>query len=300
MHQSQILALRRLKTFFLAAMMGSTLHAEVLMDDGFAPNVGNREGDGIAVGAELDNTDVQNGTSLKWQNEYNGALEMNGFFYGRDSGTGRFAVPSSSLTTANIYVPFVFSNIPKILTVKAEFKAADNKTQTGSNWTIGFWQTIDNANLSNVASGDVVSMRFFPSGTNEGKVQIRVYINGVLSSATAATTAAFAATDVIRLTLSYDMNTGETVATAYNVTQDKFMSTAKLTRPDVSDLNCAGFGMTGLLTSRTNPSTVDNFKVTADHKTAQLITDNRFQDGVTALHPDTGAAEGMLQYNAKS
>lgn len=289
-----------LLTAVLAVTIGQITHAEVLMNDGFSPDAGNRTGTGVTIGASLDNTAVQTGTALTWQNEYNGTLEMNGFVYGRDSGTGRFAIPDSTKTSANNYVPFVFSNIPKILTVSAEFKAAGNKSSTGSNWSIGFWQTIDNANLANIVSNDSVSLRFFPAGTNEGKVQIRVYINGTLSAATATTTAPFAATDVIRLTLSYDMNTGETVATAYNVTADKFMTSAKLTKPDVSDLNFAGFGMVGLPVNQTDPSTVDNFKVSADHKTSQLISDNRFQAGVSVMNPTGGAVEGPLQFTTKS
>lgn len=266
--------------------------------DRLSPTAGNRSG--VVVGQALDDTAVETGAGLVWQNEYNGTSEMNGFLYGQDAGTGRFAVPDGTKTSANNYMPFVFSNIPKVLTVSADFQAADNKAATGSNWTIGFWQTIDNANLSNIASNDAVTLRFFPAGSNEGKLQIRIYVNGVSSATTSSKSTSFAASDVIRLSLSYDMNTGETFATAYNVTTGTVMATLKSTKPDISDLNHVGFGMTGLLANQTNPGMVDNFLVSAEHKSGQMITDSAFQRGASVLEPTTGDVEGVFQHTTKN
>lgn len=291
------------------------LRADVIMSDGFGINAGNRAGDGVVVGRSLGGditanaTAVEVGTGLVWQNKYTlnaTTSAMNGFVYG----TGGCAVPDPAKTTANCYVPFVFAadgatDYPQILTASADFKAGDNKSSTSGVWCLGFWQAADNANLTNIVSGDYVKARFFPAGTNEGKVQLQINIDGVQSTSISPTVMTFGATDVIRLTVSYDMNTGEAVATAYDVTTATLMSTTKFTNASISDLKLVGFGMAGLLANRTIPSTVDNFNVSTGHKTSELITDRNFRAGFLTYEPclgvpKTNTVDGMLQYTAKA
>ncbi|MFA6173779.1 MAG: hypothetical protein WC701_08825 [Kiritimatiellales bacterium] len=278
---------------FIVSADHARITAETLLSDNFSFGCGVRTG--LVAGVKLDDTVIQQTGTNAWQNEYNTTGEMNEFFFG----AGEVLVPGSGKTSANNYVKYDFSGLTKIVTASAEFKAAGNKTQTGSTWLVGLWETIDKADLKSVVTNDNLTLWFYPAGANEGRIQLRTYSNSVLASSPVSPGSnTFAATDVIRLSLSYDMITGEGRAAAFNVTSNAVLTSVKFTRPGISNLCYAGFGITGMLANPSTSSSVDNFMVSADHKTSQLVTDNKCQAGIEVINPSR-AVDGFLQYTTK-
>lgn len=275
-----------------------------------------------------------NGTAapLTWQNRYTTACgtvtAMNGFVYSHNTlGDGNFIAPDPTKTSANNYVAFPFligdaTHFNKIITVSVEINTGlDSGSTTNSRWTLGFWETINKPDLAGIVSNDAVTLEFYPYELAHSVVtagglshpltlKIRGWVNGasfqkVVTGLSKPSPGQMIPPQKIRLTLSYDMNTGEIVATANDITdpigEPYFLMSATLIKPEMSDLNFVGFGMTGLVTGLSDPTTVDNFQISADHKTAELISDRTFKTGFSAYNPcldvqKTNTVDGILQY----
>jgi hypothetical protein len=219
-----------------ASAQNSCATAAILLNDDFSFGSGIRSG--IIAGTKLDDQVVQTGVGT-WQNEYGGTNEMNEFVFGTNG-----VVICTGKTSAHNYVPYDFTLFRTIIAASADFKmSAESKTAGNTLWVVGLWGTVDQPNLWSITNGDIMTARFWPAGSSEGRLQIRGRGNNLIESRS-ADGVKFSPTDTIRISVSYDKITGEWSATAYNLTSNAPMTSVKYIKPGIIDLHYAGFGIT--------------------------------------------------------
>lgn len=232
----------------MAVLWAAGLQAAIIASDDFS---------GGTAGNFIDNVAVQTGTGTWTTNYTAGGGGLNPLKYA----TGGYAVPGIPGGGSAVVSNNAFSSVTSILKVSADFSARNDSADAGS-WTMGFYETISKGYLVNETLDDFVAFRFILSGANQGKFAWRVYDEGVSqTTALAGTTTAFDATDVIRLSLSYDFTTGDITATASNVTANSLINTATLNYTTLSGFKYAGICFSGFSADTTDPTRVTNFVV---------------------------------------
>jgi len=294
--------------FFLISVLAFSVQAETYIQDNFNPlanpskNILSRGKNGDVISTtKVRYGDLETGHS--WQNTYQSSQYMSDFIYNFDgenwTATPQYK-PAASLS-ANNYVKN-FSNYAvkrKILTTSADFIVGDDVTRGTDQvrWVLGFWRSIQNSELADSKLSSIF-LQFMPKPNDLlGKLRLFVCnevkcLNNLAGKTPNSPSKVFIEGDnvidliklgdVIRLTLSYDINTGEVQASALNLSSHKTSSVYLRAQKGINNLNYAGFGMSsvGLNLGTTGHLTVvDNFKLSADAKSSQLVSDRSFSAG---------------------
>ena len=129
--------------------------------------------------------------------------------------------------------------------VSATFIQGENSALYDISWNIGF-STGHSKYMQNMG-GDTVCVRFLTAGPHKGRFQWAVYREGtrVGKSYAPHKTADWNPDDEIRLTLSYDLTSGEAIATAENLAEGTLISSTHATYPGIAGFKYAGVDMTG-------------------------------------------------------
>ena len=215
---------------------------------------------GGTVGNELNGVSVQTGTGT-WTNA--NKLTKLEFASG-----GVVSVPQGA-SSGNAVLENDYSSFTDILKVSVDFTASNQKT--GTSVSLGLYETINKTYLQNINAANTLGIRFIASGASEGNFQWRIF-DGTSSDGTyAGSGITFAASDVLRMSLSYNFDNGGIVADIYNLTQSSSITTVSNTFAGLSGFNYAGIGLLGLDTSATeNLAAFDNFQLESIPEPATL------------------------------
>jgi hypothetical protein len=230
----------------LAGALG--VQAEIIAEDDFSSGT---------VGAPIDNIAVQKGTGMWTAGDTAGRNKMHPLQFG----AGGFAIPGLPVGGNAVLSTTSLDTGTQRIKLSVEFSARENKTNPGGVWLIGLFEILNKGFLVNEDAGDLVAIRFFTSGSNEGRFRWRIFNDGIRDNDadSPGASVSFDADDVIRLTLSYDPSTGEAVAEAFNVTTDSLLvRDTQSTRPGLT-FNHAGIGMSGFEGVMTDPTRAGQF-----------------------------------------
>ena len=202
--------------------------------------------DGRDPGDLLVGFDVQTGVGT-WNNIYTeGTGSLNG---------GMAFVPgglTEVVAGGGVYVPLAGMGD----TFSMEVVVTPNDFASG-NFAVGFVETVDKGFFNNIATNDVLRMRYIHSGANAGRFEFAVrdeglLVNGAFAPRTGSETVH--SNDTVRLTLSYDATSGAITGTAYNVTGGYELSTKAIAVMGLSNMTNAGFGWSSIPNQTESPS----------------------------------------------
>ncbi len=152
------------------------------------------------------------------------------------------------------------------LQISTVFSVGSSKTNNPT-VTLGFFETINKGYLSNISVDDVVSCRFVTDGPREGMLIWKIMDEGeVKESSYAGRPVPFAPNDVIRLTLLYNLQTGEAVAEAVNLTQDSLINAGAASVAGIGGFNYAGAGVSDLAADASDPFYFESLQVEGDEE----------------------------------
>jgi hypothetical protein len=211
---------------------------------------------GGTIGNELDGVAVQSGAGT-WTKSYSAGYSGN--LVPLVYSTGGVGVPPSS-TSGNGAILGDYSAYTNIQ-VSTEFYVGSSKTN-GPAITLGFFETINKTYIQNIGDDDVVSCKFVTSGPNEGMMIWRIVDEGVVQeSSYQGSPVSFASNDLVRLTLSYNLLTGEAACEAYNVSQGSLINTGSANVPGVGGFKYAAMGLISLVADAADPFYFKNIQV---------------------------------------
>jgi beta-fructofuranosidase len=214
---------------------------------------------GGTIGNELDGVAVQSGSGT-WTKSYSdgsaGSMGPLAFspegvrvLCGRTGGNGAICDDYSAYTS---------------LQISTVFSAGSGKTNNPT-VVLGFYETINKGYLSNISVDDVVSCRFVAEGRSEGMLIWKIIDEGEeKESSYTGNPVPFAPNDVVRLTLSYNLQTGAVAAEAYNLTQDSLINAGTASVAGIGGFNYAGMGVTGLTADAPDPFYFESLQVKGD------------------------------------
>jgi hypothetical protein len=242
--------MKKLWINMMLLIVATSVRATIIASDDFS---------GGTPGNVIDNVAVQSGTGV-WTTNYTATA---GGVWQLQYAAGGYAIPGVGSTTGGnaALSNSALAGVTGTLKVSAEFSARNDKADGGS-WAIGLYETLSKAYLQNETADDFAGFRFITSGANEGKLVWRIYDEGVAQNTTfAGNVVSFGATDVVRLSLSYNFINGTVLAEAYNVTQDSLINSATTTLTTLSGFQYAGIGFSTFTVDGTDPTRVTNFQV---------------------------------------
>jgi hypothetical protein len=262
-------------------MVAVSSRAAVIASDDFS--------DGT-IGNELDGVAVQSGSGTwtkSYSDGYTGSLNPALVF-----SAGGVGVPATktgaSAAIINEYSAYTNMQLSTVFYVGS---SKDNAPQI----TLGFYETINKGYLSNIVDDDIVSYRFITSGPNAGKIQWKIYDEGVSKlSSYNGDVVTFASNDLVRLTLSYNQQTGEVVTEAYNITQDAVINAGTNTVLGIGGLNYAGIQVLSLVADAADPFYFKSVQLDGGARPLDgIIASDDFTDG-TIGEPIVGHVQSGL------
>lgn len=153
--------------------------------------------------------------------------------------------------------------------ITINFTAGDHLDNPSGFLTVGLFESISKSYLRNEDQGDLLAFRFsFKSKNpeNQGRSSWRAYKNGKpvakVNNRYFGGRTEIAATDVIRLALTYDAKSGTASAALFNVTTDTPLYTETCHVPNLSGFRYAGAGLSDLRPvhrDTPNPSRIRSF-----------------------------------------
>ncbi len=230
---------------------------------------------GGTIGTELNGVAVQNGSGT-WTKSYSEGYtgNMSPLVF---STLG--AEASSGSTGGNAAIEDNYS-LYKTVQVSTVFSVGSSRVNN-PNVTVGFYETINKGLLQNISADDVVACRLLTGGPNEGKFVWNIRDEGVaMDTSYEGGVVAFSENDVIRLTLSYNPQTGAVTAEAYNITQGSVVNAGTSTVFGVNGFNYAAIGVSGVIADAANPFCFDSVQVDGDARPLDgIIASDDFTDG---------------------
>lgn len=258
-------------------MCAVAVQAAVIATDDFS---------GGTIGNELDGVAVQSGSGIwtkSYSDGYTGSMAPLVF---SAEGAG---LPSGT-SGGNAAIEDNYS-LYKTVQVSTTFSVGSSKANNPQ-VTVGFYESINKGYLQNLSIDDLVSIRFLTGGPNEGKFIWGIRDEGTLISSTYnGGTVAFSSNDLVRLTLSYDLQTGLVSAEAYNVTQDSVINSSTITVLGLNAFNYAGVGVSAAVADAADPLYFDSIQVEGEARPLDgVIASDDFTGGTNDL-PVLGAVQ---------
>jgi hypothetical protein len=247
--------------------------------------------DGRSAGDSLVGFPVQSGSGSWTNNRTDGSGTLGGdlvFFSG--------GVTETVDEGGGIYVPL--DQPEEVLVLEIEMTL--NDFSSAGNFSMGFLETINSGYFQNNNSDDALKIRYIQSGVNAGRFQFSVYNEGVAVNSTysALTGAAPAPGDTIRLTLSYDADSGDISGTACNVTAGQEISSKTIHVPGLSNMDHIGFGWSGIIDQTATPSATPGIVSSFKAGDSRLVQDASLGDA--SADPDGDGATNFEEYVAGS